>query len=516
MNQEQILAVLESVSAGAEVAEHEVELPKVFISDIEIYRRLVNDEVDLITGGKGSGKSATYRMVTETRLWDDLHVIPASNPTGSPEFRSLFTGDDTEARLRSIWVVYLSSLIGNWVVDTYSDFPTTRGAVDELREILELMGLRKPTSRQSLLDRIRAAKTVEGGVSGGAAGFELGVALKFDLPDGTNQATSGQNVVLDYPDFFGILQRSAEVLRAHKFRIWVAIDRLDECFTRNSNAERRSLRALLRAILDCSQAVNYSSTIRVKVFLRTDLFTMISQDGAFTNATHLRRNDISWTFNSMADLISHRLSESEFFKQAYLANVPSSDRTRATWDALLPATRAKRPGRPKEPYSTSQTLCIWTSDGSHLYNPRNLISLVNLALLRARENQRRALSMNRANRTSSPLIGAGELQAAMGELGRRRFQDTVVNEFPLAFDLAEQLRGGPSEYPTRAALASRLGFHDASSPAARSAVDVLLLSGVVGTKSGGRYYIPRLYRSAVATAAPRREASGFLELDDRD
>src|SRR5687767_1196989 len=128
MQQSDILEVLESASAGAEVAEHELELPRVFIDDIEIYRRLLNDEVDVITGGKGTGKSAIYRMITETRVFDDLHVLAASNPTGSPEFRALFTGDDSEERLRSIWVVYFASLIGNFVVDTYDGVPPTARA----------------------------------------------------------------------------------------------------------------------------------------------------------------------------------------------------------------------------------------------------------------------------------------------------------------------------------------------------------------------------------------------------
>ena len=65
MKQTEILEILESTSVGAEVAEHETELPRIFISDIEVYRRLVNDEVDLITGGK-ERQERIYRMITET------------------------------------------------------------------------------------------------------------------------------------------------------------------------------------------------------------------------------------------------------------------------------------------------------------------------------------------------------------------------------------------------------------------------------------------------------------------
>lgn len=500
MNQTEMLKILESTSVGAEVAEHETELPRVFISDIEAYRRLVNDEVDLITGGKGTGKSAIYRMITETAISDDLVVVPASNPTGSPEFRALFTGNDTEQRLRSIWIVYIASLVANHVVDTYEGIPPTAKSVAELREILQLMGLRGSKQKTSLLDRIRRAKTVEGSIKGGAAGLELGASLKFELEDEGGDQKSGSAIVLEYPDFFGLLQRSAEVLRAHQYRLWIAVDRLDECFTRNSETERRALRSLLRATLDCSHALKYDSSIRVKVFLRTDLFTISSEDGAFTNATHLRRNDISWTFNSMADLIAHRLMTDTRFARYYLRGVRPVAKTRAAWDALLPEMGARK-SRPRTGrYTTSQTFCMWTADGSGLYNPRNLISLINLALLRARENQRRALNMGRAARRDRPLIEEGEAQAAMGELGRRRYQDTILNEFPAVAPLAEKLRGGPAEYDSKAQLLRRLGIADPNSSEAREALSLLILCGLVGTRSRDRFYLPRLYRSAISTS----------------
>jgi hypothetical protein len=502
MKQTEILEILESTSVGAEVAEHETELPRVFINDIEVYRRLINDEVDLITGGKGTGKSAIYRMITETTISDDLTVIPASNPTGSPEFRALFTGKDSEQRLRSIWVVYIASLVANHVVDTYEGVPPTAKSVAELREILELMGLRLSKQKNSLLERIRRAKTVEGGIKGGAAGLELGVSLKFELEDEGGDQRAGSAIVLEYPDFFALLRRSADVLRAHQYRFWVAIDRLDECFTRNSETERRALRSLLRATLDCAHALQYDSSIRVKVFLRTDLFTISSEDGAFTNATHLRRNDISWTFNSMADLIAHRLMSDTRFARCYLRGVRPVDKTREAWDALLPDMGTRKPGKSRiARYSTAQTFCLWTADGSRLYNPRNLISLVNLALLRARENQRRALNMGRAARRDRPLIAEGEVQAAMGELGRRRFQDTIINEFPAVASLAAKLRGGPAEYDSKAQLLHRLGLSNPNSSEAREALSLLILCGLVGTSPRDRFYLPRLYRSAISTSS---------------
>lgn len=226
------------------------------------------------------------------------------------------------------------------------------------------------------------------------------------------------------------------------------------------------------------------------------MFVKFTEDGAFTNATHLRRNDISWTFNSMADLIAHRLIKSEGFSEKYLGQTPGLSNTRAAWDALLPPVGRAASSHAKKRFSNSQQICLWTADGSGLYNPRNAITLLNLALLRARENQRRAISLGSANRPQSPLVSSGEVQAALGELARRRIEDTVQNEFPSVAPLINMLVGGPNEYKTRKDLLDRLGL-DRDGAKAEDALNSLVMSGLIGQKPGVAYYIPRLYRPAL-------------------
>ncbi|WP_146086387.1 P-loop ATPase, Sll1717 family [Rathayibacter sp. AY1B8] len=492
MNQDEILEVLEQVSAGNDVAENEIELPRIFITDTEVYRRLLRDEIDLITGGKGTGKSAMYRMITETPIAADIAVLTATNPTGAPEFLALFRGNDSEERLRSIWVVYFASLLGNYVVDKYGITSGVESEVSELQEILQSLGLRKKVGPgPSLLARIRKATTVEGQLKAGLTGLNIGVGLKFDLGEDTDG--HGQSTILNYPDFYSILRSSAEILEANGDRVWIAMDRLDECFVRNSATERRALRALLRASLNISQALDYTSWVRLKIFLRTDLFSRFTEDGAFTNATHLRRGDISWTFNSMADLIGHRLTQSSELFKSRVSDASHLNNSKSTWDALLPDMGPKI-------RHTSQELCLWTCDGSGLYNPRNLITLINLSLNRARENQRRAISTGRASRSERPLVNFGEVNAAAGELARRRFQDTVVNEFPEVQPLADKLANGPNEYISKQELMLRVGGTANELPETTDTISLLLLSGLVGQTSSGGYRIPRLYRSALRTS----------------
>ncbi|WP_151084037.1 P-loop ATPase, Sll1717 family [Nocardioides cynanchi] len=501
MNQRQLLQLMESVKLGSDVAEHESELSDLFVTDNEAFLRLTRDEVDIIAGGKGAGKSAIFRMITETQIQPDLHVIRASNPTAGPEFRALFQGDDSEERLRSIWAVYVTSTIANYAVDCFSDSTVTASIAQEISDILTLMGLRTAEPQaESLLSRIRKAKSVQGGLKGGVAGLELGVALKFELPEANDDRP--KSVTLSYPDFFSLLQRCGDLFKLERHRVWLAFDRLDECFVHDSSIERRALRALLRTHLDASEALHHSGWIRLKIFLRSDMLTRMTADGAFTNATHLRMAEIAWTFNSMRDLIARRLIRNQKFVDAFLSDLPLAEWTEAAWAAFLPqaapprtSTRPAR-GRPALPEPTATRLTRDTSDGTRLFNPRNLITLVSMSLDRARQNLRRDIQLDRANRHVSPLVRENEVGSAFGELSRRRLQDTVLNEFPAVQQYSDRLRGGSATYATAQELLDRLGIKSPDEGA--TAIDQLTLSGLLGSNNGG-FVIPRLYRFALST-----------------
>lgn len=498
MHPRELLHVMESIKLGSDVAEHESDLSDLFVTDNEAYLGLVRDEFDVIAGGKGAGKSAIYRMITETDLHPDLHVIRASNPTAAPEFRALFRGDDSEERLRSIWAVYVTSTIGNFVVDHLEAAPGMVETQAEIREILELMGLRDASpQKESLLSRIRKSRSVEGQIKGGIPGLELGVSLKFELPDSTPEGKS--SVVLTYPDFFSLLQKCGDLLRQQRQRVWLAFDRLDECFVHDSPVERRALRALLRAHLDASEALQHSQWIRLKIFLRSDMLTRMTADGAFTNATHLRRTEILWTFNSMRDLITRRLIHNSKFADTFLSEVPVARWGDAAWDAFLPTpSKARRKGGPPE--TMAQRLARDTSDGTRTFNPRNLITLLTMALDRARQNHRRGIKLGKAERELPPLIHDSEISSAFGELSRRRLQDTVFNEFPAVQTYADRLRGGGALYGSANELLERLGVTSVDEGAA--AIDQLTLSGLLGAHNG-QYIIPRLYRPALSAKMPR-------------
>ena len=91
-------------------------------------------------------------------------------------------------------------------------------------------------------------------------------------------------------------------------QLWLVMDRLDEAFAGLPDAEVPALRALLRTFLD----LQAWEVIRLKLFLRNDLFRRIIE-GGFVNLTHInaRKVEIRWDEESLQDLLERRLREKQ-------------------------------------------------------------------------------------------------------------------------------------------------------------------------------------------------------------
>lgn len=510
MDQQTILEILESLDFGQDAAENEDNLKDLFIKGVDVYRRFVNDEVDVVTGSKGSGKSAIYRMVTENPVHHDLHVVPAVNPTGSPVFRVLFEEDSSEDRLRGIWTAYATSVIGNWVVDYFDGDRVVGSDVNEVKDILRLLGLRKPApQKKNLLSRIRSATSVEAGAGASLAGA-MNASLKFTLP---SESAGAAAIVLGPEDFHGVIKKCSEILNIKSLRLWMAFDRLDECFLRDSKVERRALRALLRTHLDISQLLRHDRTVRLKIFVRTDLMSRMSMDATFTNSTHLRQADLRWNSVAIAHMVARRATQSELFSSTYLSRIPGEQKVEETWRTLLPNVTSNGLGRRQRKLSrhklTVHSICERTADGNRGFNPRNVISLLTMATSRASERQRQAILDGRVNRAESTVIHSRELQAAEGDLSRKRLQDSVQNEFQMIAKYVPRLEGGPSEFATVWDLMAGIAVEGVELDEAERIANELCLSGVISASERG-FKVPFLYRAALRT---HRAQEGPLAMD---
>ena len=131
--------------------------------------------------------------------------------------------------------------------------------------------------------------------------------------DGTGNPKSSQSAEVPIEHCLQLLN---EALREAGITIWIAIDRLDEAFHGFPEVEIPALRALFRSYLD----LNDLSNLKLKLFVRRDLFRRITA-GGFVNLTDVnaRKFEIIWDDADLLNLICRRIvSNNDFASQAQL------------------------------------------------------------------------------------------------------------------------------------------------------------------------------------------------------
>src|SRR5262249_30883148 len=110
-----------------------------------------------------------------------------------------------------------------------------------------------------------------------------------------------------------LLEFANLALVASKFNCWVVLDRLDVAFAEDIELENNALRALFRVYLDLLALSN----IKLKIFLRTDIWNRITMQG-FREASHITRHmTISWNRNSLLNLVIRRALHNASIRSTY-------------------------------------------------------------------------------------------------------------------------------------------------------------------------------------------------------
>ena len=261
------------------------------------------------------------------------------------------------------------------------------------------------------------------------------------------------------------------------FTLWLVFDRLDEAFQASPLVERPALRALLRTYLDIQDLVN----LRIKLFLRKDLFARISE-GGFVNLTHInaRKIPITWEDDDLYILLHRRLIESA----AFLAETGLSTDSdpNEVFSTLFPEKVDDTSKRP----TTWNWMLTRIRDGNDVKSPRNLVDLV----IRAIDAQKRREAQSPSVWTRGvPLVTGESLKRALAELSRERVEDTLLAEAGDSATYIVMFDSGKAEH-NDATLAVLLG--DSASEVTKRLITLGFLE-----KVGQSYKIPMLYRQGL-------------------
>ncbi|MGO7203056.1 P-loop ATPase, Sll1717 family, partial [Rhizobium ruizarguesonis] len=113
---------LRHLTFGNQIAEEERDALKEYFVRTQAWNRILNGEVDIVYGPKGSGKSALYVLSQDhaDELFDNnVLQIAAENPRGTPAFRDLEVDPPaSEREFTSIWKLYFLLLVAR-ALDEY-------------------------------------------------------------------------------------------------------------------------------------------------------------------------------------------------------------------------------------------------------------------------------------------------------------------------------------------------------------------------------------------------------------
>lgn len=484
--------VVKDSNFGSRIAEDEVDELHSYFVETEQWRKLFSGEVDIVLGSKGSGKSALYSLLVRTeeslRLGKRTVFIAAENPRGTPVFRDLTTEPPlAEEPFRGLWKLYFLTIAANYLrkhLDKYSlkDEDSTRVFAYLAANDLFIPNVNLITRLKSVLAYIRKAfPTVEGTIKDQNSGIELTGKISLSEPS-SEERKSG---TLSIDDLLNLLNLA---FAKAKITVWLALDRLDVAFTDSEELERNAIRSLFRAYLDMIAL----GQIKLKIFLRDDIWTRVSA-GGFREASHITRViNLVWEKKSLLNLLVRRLVSNEMVCTFYSISkeeiLKNSDLQEIFIYRVFPqqvdigATKSK----------TFDWMLARTADGTKRTAPRELIHL----LLSIRDEQLKINELGGALPPTRALFSNAAVRAALPTVSIARYEQTLCAEHPslqIYFDklerqktqhtkksLSEVWQLPESETATIAEKCVEIGFFERR-----------------GNRESAKYWVPFLYRDAL-------------------
>lgn len=402
---------LTDLKFGAEEAERDELL------EVSYVRRpgadaIVSQKLSIVVGDRGSGKSAIFRKLAESAAEGELlntTVCPLTNM--GDLLHKVITDEkawlDTDA-LRPAWLVVIASAVARAI--PASAPPKLRRDAAAIRAALGI--LPEPASRAR-----RALHGVGRVLGGTTVKFTVGPAnLEVKLPSGGERRPGRAPV-----DIEAFMHDASSFLAESGRRVLVMADRIDEIF----KYDRSRQQAVVQALLQAEAQVSGLDSIRLIVFLRTDLFELY--DIQEKNKLVSRTLTLTWKEEAWLQVLARRLLANKPLRHiADLLRITDADADiRAALEVLFPAEIEGQP--------VDRWLVDSLRNGNGDMSPRQAILLLYLAREHAAHPD--------AAVTALPLFSAAEAGEAMTRLSDLSFSE-VVNDFKVAPSFVQNCRVG--------------------------------------------------------------------------
>lgn len=434
--------LLESISFGESIAEQEADKLKNYFFQTDFWKSVRSGKNDIVYGAKGAGKSAIYMSLVNDidNLFDESVLVSlAENPQGNTAFSNLTNDPPTsESEFVRLWKLYFL-VITSRVLEEYdiNDKSATR-----IRQILTDCNLIPAQNKLAsflkvcydFMKSFRNGKEIST-----TAEFDSMTGMysgqKFSLSFGEPTKSDFEKGLIPIEHAFDLLEES---LSNNKVNLWIIIDRLDVAFVESEELEVNALRALFKAYLDLAQ---YKS-IKIKIFLRDDIWQKITNIG-FREASHITKyQNLSWSKETLLNLLIRRvldnptlISEYNLDKEDILSDINKQEEL---FYMLFPNQVDLGSKKP----ATIDWALSRTRDGKGINTPRELIQLFS----HARTIELKKLETGINNLENNQIISRQSLKEAVDEVSKQRIEQTIYAEFPTLREYIEKLRGDKADH----------------------------------------------------------------------
>jgi hypothetical protein len=486
-----IKKALDKATFGSRIAEDDTTLQKYFV-ETEQWRKILADEVDIVFGAKGSGKSALYSLLVARkevlRLDKRTMFLAAENPRGTPAFRDLTVSPPiSEEQFRSLWKLYFLSIAASYLRHHITSVKSSNETANKVFKILEKNNLLEPNANlksrlKSVLDYVRKYfPTIEGSVKDPTTGMEYSGKITMSAP-------SVEDKGLGFCSLDELLDDLNYAYAEYKATTWLVLDRLDVAFTESSDLEGNALRSLFRTYLDMTALTN----IRIKIFLRDDIWKKIVDNG-FREASHVTRTlTLSWDHATLRNLLVKRLVSNPLICDLYsvdpLAIEASADLQGKFFDMIFPSqidTGLRKP-------VTLDWMLSRTADGSKRTAPRELIHL----LIEARDEQLKLLQLGNTEPINGKLFDKLAIKSALPAVSKIRYEQTLCAENPTLKEYLHKFEGKKTDQ----SISSLAKLWEVTDKKAVIIADSLVEAGFFECRrlrDRVSYVVPFIYRDAL-------------------
>lgn len=495
--------LVQSISIGSRVAEEENKQLARYFVETENWRKVYDGESDIIFAPKGGGKSAIYSMLISRSdsLFDrNIVLATAENTRGSTVFADV-TGEApaSEAEFIGLWKIYLLSVIAQ----KFIDFGIKNKSSSNLYAKLDAVGL-LPQGGATLRQLMRRAlEYVKSRFHPESTKTALTVDPATGLTTILSEVTFGepsteqrQQGAIHVDELFRLCNQALE---EEGWSLWILLDRLDVAFSETHELEANALRALFRTYNDIQTFDN----LKLKIFLRSDIWKSITLPG-FREASHITRDlRIEWNESTLLRLAVQRLLNSDELVSFYGLNRDEVIASKQAQEDFFYKVFPQQVDQGSKKSSTFVWSLSRTKDGTNKNAPRELIHL----LEEVRKSQLARFENGQAEETGAVIFEGQAFKDALPTVSKVRLEQTIYAEHPNLRDSIAAMEGQKTRHNSYS-LSNVWNVHEEQ---AEKIASQLVEIGFFEPR-GKDYWVPFLYRPALDLV--QGAAEGVSQTDD--